>query len=90
MIHSISLLTRIISVAHILVKLPNGESILVTHIGQFQLSTDLVLDNVLCVPSLFQSHFHWQIDTSFKVLLHIPIQFMFYPGLSAMEDNWIG
>ena len=53
MVHSISLLTRITSVAHILVKLPNGESILVTHIGQFQLSTDLVLDNVLCVPSLF-------------------------------------
>ena len=46
MIHSISLLTRITSVAHILVKLPNGESVLVTHIGQVQLSTDLVLDNV--------------------------------------------
>ena len=29
----------------------NGESILVTHIGQVQLSIDLVLDNVLCLPS---------------------------------------
>ena len=53
MIHSISLLTRITSVAHILVKLPNGESVLVTHIGQVQLSTDLVLDNVSCVPHSF-------------------------------------
>ena len=46
MIHSISLLTRITSVALILVKLPNGESVLVTHIGQVKLSNDLVLDNV--------------------------------------------
>ena len=46
MIHSISLLTRITSVTLILVKLPNGESVLVTHIGQVKLSNDLVLDNV--------------------------------------------
>ena len=51
MVHSISLLTRITSVAYISVKLPNGEFVLFTHIGQVQLSTDLVLDNVLCVPS---------------------------------------
>nr|XP_023882015.1 uncharacterized protein LOC111994377 [Quercus suber] len=51
MVHSISYLTKITSVAHISVKLPNGESVLVTHVGQVQLSCDLVLDNVLCVPS---------------------------------------
>ena len=34
MVHSISYLTKITSVAHISVKLPNGESILVTHVGQ--------------------------------------------------------
>ena len=51
MVHSISYLTKITSVAHISVKLLNGESVLVTHVGQVQLSHDLVLDNVLCVPS---------------------------------------
>lgn len=51
MVHSISLLIRITPFAHISVKLPNGESVLVTHIGQAQLSIDLVLDNELCVPS---------------------------------------
>ena len=47
MVHSISYLTKITSVAHISIKPPNGESILVTHVGQVQLSCDLVLDNVL-------------------------------------------
>lgn len=51
MVHSISSLSRITSFAHILVKLPNDESVLVTHNGQVQLSIDLVLDNELCVPS---------------------------------------
>lgn len=51
MVHSITLLTKITSVAHISVKLPNGESVFFTHIGQVQLSTDLILDNVLCIPS---------------------------------------
>ena len=51
MVHSISYLTKITSVAHISVKLLNGESVLVTHVGQVQFSCDLVLDNVLCVPS---------------------------------------
>ena len=37
--------------AHISVKLPNGESVLVTHVGQVHLSSDLILDNVLCIPS---------------------------------------
>ena len=60
MVLSISLLTKITSVAHIPVKLPNGESVLVTHIGQVQLSSNLVLDDVLCVPS-----FSWQIHTPF-------------------------
>ena len=34
MVHSISYLTKITSVAHISVKLPNGESVLVTHVGR--------------------------------------------------------
>ena len=51
MVHCISYLTKITFVAHISVKLPNGEFVLVTHVGQVKLSCDLVLDNVLCVPS---------------------------------------
>lgn len=51
MVHSITLLTKITSAAHISVKIPNGESVLVTHNSQVQLSSNLVLDNVFCVPS---------------------------------------
>ena len=51
MVHSISYLTKITFVAHISVKIPNGVFVLATHVGQVQLSCDLILDNVLCVPS---------------------------------------
>ena len=34
MVHSVSYLTKITSVGHISVKLPNGKSVLVTHVGQ--------------------------------------------------------
>lgn len=33
---------------HITVKLPNGESVIVTHTGTVQLSASIVLENVLC------------------------------------------
>ena len=64
MVHSITLLTKVTSIAHISIKLPNGEFVFVTHIGQVQLSSDLILDNVLCVPFFFfQSYFYWEVNT---------------------------
>ena len=48
---SVSLLTSIIAISHSMVQLPNGESVVVTHVGTIQLSSHLILTNVLCVPS---------------------------------------
>ena len=90
MVHSIKFLTKIASVAHISVKLPNSESVLITHVGQVHLSSDLIPDNVLCPIFLFQSHLYWEINTPSEVLLHIFVSFLFYTGLTPMEDDWIG
>ena len=38
-------------VDNISVNLPNGQSVMVTHIGYVQLTPTLLLTNVLCVPS---------------------------------------
>ena len=51
MIHSLAFFTSITFVAQISVRLPNGDMAKVTHIGTVQLSSTLVLDNVLCIPS---------------------------------------
>lgn len=48
MVHSINFFTKITSIAHITDKLPNGESVIVTHTGTVQLSASIVLENVLC------------------------------------------
>ncbi|XP_030950060.1 uncharacterized protein LOC115973965 [Quercus lobata] len=49
-VYSINLLTDFTAV-NCVVALPNGETALVTHIGSICLSENLVLTNVLCVPS---------------------------------------
>ena len=49
-IHSISLFTSITSSLSSFVHLPNGERVLVTHIGTVQLTPTLILENVICVP----------------------------------------
>ena len=51
MIHSLAFFTSITFVVQISVRLPNGDMAKVTHIGTVQLSSTLVLDNVLCIPS---------------------------------------
>ena len=48
---SVSLLTSVTTLTQCVVELPNGESAQVTHIGTVKLSTTLILDHVLCVPS---------------------------------------
>ena len=59
---SVSLLTSITAISHFMVQLPNGESAVVTHVGTIQLSSHLILTNVLCIPSFsfnfFISQFH--------------------------------
>ena len=51
MVHSAKFFTKITSILHTSVELPNGESALVTHIGTVQISDSLTLFDVLCVPS---------------------------------------
>ena len=47
---SVSLLTSITGISHSMVQLPNGESVVVTHVSTIQLSSHITLTNVLCVP----------------------------------------
>ena len=50
-IHSVTLFTKITSSISTFVQLPNGEKAIVTHIGTIQITSTLILENVLCVPS---------------------------------------
>jgi len=50
-IHSISLFTKITNSISSFVHLPNGKTILPTHIGTIQVTTSLILENVICVPA---------------------------------------
>ncbi|XP_075659255.1 uncharacterized protein LOC142629160 [Castanea sativa] len=50
-INYVSRLTTITSMVQSCVYLPNGEEVLVTHIGTVQISSTLTLTDVLCVPS---------------------------------------
>jgi len=51
MICSTVFFTQITATVSYNVKLPNGQEILVTHIGTVKLSNLITLENVLCVPS---------------------------------------
>ena len=50
-VHSVDLFTKITSSITSFVQLPNGERVVVTHIGTIQVTPSLILENVLCVPS---------------------------------------
>ena len=50
MVHSTKFFTKITSTLHTSVELPNGESVLVTHIGIVKISYSLILFDVLYVP----------------------------------------
>ena len=51
MVHSLQFFTSITSVVQISVRLPNGDVAKVTHIGTVQLSSTLIFENVLCIPT---------------------------------------
>ena len=48
-VHFVKLFTKITSSISPFVQLPNGERVVVTHIGTIQVTASLVLENVLCV-----------------------------------------
>ena len=51
MIHSLAFFTSITFAVQISIRLLNGDMTKVTRIGTVQLSSTLVLDNVLCILS---------------------------------------
>jgi hypothetical protein len=51
MVHSLSKFTSVTSSINTYIHLPNGEKALATHIGTVQVTTSLLLTDVLCVPS---------------------------------------
>ena len=51
MVHSLRKFTSITSSINTYIHLPNGEKVLATHIGTVQVTTSLLLTDVLCVPS---------------------------------------
>ena len=51
MVHSILVFSSITCVSNSFVYFPNGEKVLVTHIGIVHLTETLILTDVLCVPS---------------------------------------
>ena len=50
-VHSLTLFTKITSYVTSFVQLPNGEKVIVTHISTIQITSTLVLENVLCDPT---------------------------------------
>ena len=51
MVHSLQFFTSITCTVQISVQLPNGAVAKVTHIGTVHLSSGLILENVLCIPT---------------------------------------
>ena len=51
MVHSESVFSSFTCVSNSYVYLPNGEKVLLTHIGTMHLNDTLMLTDVLCVPS---------------------------------------
>ena len=69
-IHSITLFTKITSSTSTFVQLPNGEKATVTHIGTIQVTSSLILENVLCVPSFYFNLI--LVSKLTKTLLYVP------------------
>lgn len=72
MINSINLFSSNIRICQSSISLPDGQSVLVSHIGIVQLSPSLILENVLCVTS-----FHFNLISVSKLTtdLHCCLSF---------------
>ena len=87
MVLSLQFFTSITSTIQISVQLPNGAVAKVTHIGTIHLSSGLILENVLCIPTFSFNLFSINKLTSLHLVVAL---FLFNSGLAALEDDWVG
>ena len=80
-VHSVKLITKITSSISSFVQLPNGERVVVTHIGTIQVTTSLVLENVLCVPA-----FTFNLISVSQLTKSLSCYFVFLSNLCFIQD----
>ena len=78
---SMSLFQSYTTVSHYVVELPNGESAHVTHIGSVKLSTPLILEHVLCVPS-----FSFNLLSVSQLTQKLPLYLVFSSQFCFIQD----
>jgi len=89
MVGSISFLTTITIVVSTQVKLPNGQFAAVTHIGTVQISNDLILTDVLCIPSFsFNLLSASKLTKSLCCCLIFFASFLFHTEHVHIVDDW--
>ena len=88
MVHYIAVFTSITATLDTVVNLPNGETTLVTHIGTVRLLENLVLSNILYVPSFNFNLISISPLAKSILLSHIFWQSMLYPGPNSLEHDW--
>ena len=90
-IHSVTLFTKITSSISTFVQLPNGKKVIVTHIGTIQVTSTLVLENVLCVPSFsFNLISVSKLTKSLSCCLVFLSNFCFIQDLSCWKKIGVG
>jgi hypothetical protein len=81
MCNSISCFTTFSVVKSRYVKLPNGQQALITHIGTVRISQDLILHDVLCVPS-----FSFNLISVSKLILTLHCCIIFVGSFCFMQN----
>ena len=91
MVHYVSVFSSIACVSNPYVYLPNGEKVLVTHIGTVHLTETLILTNVLYVPSFtFNLIFVSQLNKSKYCCLIFLRSFFFFQDLALWSTIGLG
>ena len=91
MVHYVSVFSSVACVSNPYVYLPNGEKVLVTHIGTVHLTETLILTNVLYVPSFtFNLIFVSQLNKSKYCCLIFLRSFCFFQDLALWSTIGLG
>ena len=81
MVTSTQFFTTMTTVTNVSVTLPNGFTVMVTHIGSIQLTSSLLLHDVLCVPS-----FDFNLISVSKITSIMPCCIIFLSNLCFIQD----